>query len=242
MIGLHVTPKIVGNLVINGGNVTNLSALANLTEVTGHVTILSTGLPNLTGLNNLTTIGGNLAIRLNNNGAKLTSLNGLQGLTTVGGNLQVRQNNSLTDCCQIELLLINNGVSGTITINNNLTPCNTVPQILFACPNFDGGGGNNLVVTPPCPGCPASGELSDYEVLLFPNPTSRTLTLRFMGTIPENGTVHISDVFGKLLQTESLQPGERTHQFSVSSLAAGMYFVRVTDGGVPIWSEKVVKQ
>lgn len=80
------------------------------------------------------------------------------------------------------------------------------------------------------------------EISISPNPTDGALTLAFPAKTPQYGTVQILNSSGRLLQSEALQSGEPSHPFSVSSLPAGMYFVRVTDGGVPIWVEKVVKR
>lgn len=80
------------------------------------------------------------------------------------------------------------------------------------------------------------------SIHLYPNPTSNTLTLEFKGAVPKAGSVQILDLYGRLLERQNLLPGQQKHQLSVADLPAGMYFVRVTDGGVPIWSEKVVKQ
>ena len=235
--------KINGNLSISGNGITSLGPLANLTQVTGYVSIQSTSLPNLSGLNNVTAIGGYLLIKSNKSGGGLTSLNGLQGLVTIGGYLQVSDNSKLTNCCAIEHFLLYGGVGGVISIFSNKTGCDNSTQVLNACPLFAGGSdGSKPGVTPPCSNCPVPASARHFEIVLFPNPASNTLTVHFTGAIPEDGAVSISDVYGKLLQMEPLQPGEQTHQLSLSALPAGMYFVRVTEAGVPVWSEKLIKQ
>lgn len=93
------------------------------------------------------------------------------------------------------------------------------------------------------------GQLVDLQevskqqsIHLYPNPTSNTLTLEFKGAVPKAGNVQILDLYGRLLEKQNLLPGHQKHQLSVADLPAGMYFVRVTDGGVPVWAEKVIKQ
>lgn len=94
-----------------------------------------------------------------------------------------------------------------------------------------------------CDGYTASEEVVIYDdIVLYPNPTSNSLTLEFTGAMPKAGAIQILDIYGRLMQMESLTPNEQTHQLSISALPVGMYFVRVTDGGVPVWAEKVVKQ
>ncbi len=234
--------KITGNLTISGSGVTSLAPLANLTEVTGNVTILSGGMANLSGLDGLTTIGGNLAVRQNNSGAKLSSLLGLQGLVSIGGNLQVMQNNSLWDCCAIEALLMSSGIGGTKNINNNLTNCNTEAQILAYCPLFTGGGGNYLKAPEPCPSCPVGGQVAPgFEMTLFPNPTSGELSLSFLGELPKSGSIQVVDLLGSVVLQETLTPNQQEHTFSLSSLPASVYFVKVLEDGVPVWVEKLIK-
>ena len=210
------------------------------TKITGKLFILNSGINNLSPLSNLSVVGGDVTIQ----NTSLTSLNGLQGLTTIGGNLKVFNNNSLSDCCAIEALLMGAGIGGTKTINNNLTNCNTVPQILSFCPiPFTGGGGYNLVATVPCSDCPIGWQgAASFEVGLFPNPTTGELTLEFTGATPQAGVVQVLDLLGRLLHTETLLPGNPVHEISIGELPAGVYFVKVMDGDVPVWGQKVVKQ
>ncbi len=79
-------------------------------------------------------------------------------------------------------------------------------------------------------------------IRLFPNPTSGGLTLEFMGKTPAEGEVEILDLLGRTFHTETLLPGQQQHQLSMDAMPAGVYFVKVMDGGEPVWVEKVVKQ
>jgi hypothetical protein len=45
-----------------------------------------------------------------------------------------------------------------------------------------------------------------------------------------------------VVQLHTLQPGSMTHNFSLEAMPAGVYFVKVLDGGEPVWAQKVVKQ
>ncbi len=77
---------------------------------------------------------------------------------------------------------------------------------------------------------------------VFPNPTTGELTLSFAGAAPKAGVVQILDFLGRTLHTETLQPGQQQHQLSMEALPAGVYFIKLLDGGELIWMEKVVKQ
>jgi hypothetical protein len=77
---------------------------------------------------------------------------------------------------------------------------------------------------------------------LFPNPTSGDLTLEFKGATPKSGTIQILDLWGRVVQRETLTPGLQEHSFSLENLPPSVYFVEVLDDGVPIWVDKVIKQ
>lgn len=84
--------------------------------------------------------------------------------------------------------------------------------------------------------------LDENAIRLFPNPTSGAFTLEFRGAVPKSGNVQILDLYGRMVGKEHLPSGQLTHQLSVATLPSGMYFVQVTEGGVPIWAERIVKQ
>ncbi len=97
---------IDGSLTIAGNNITDLSNLIGIEEVTGTVSIYYN--------------------------SALTSLNGLDNLATVGGSLTIFYNFLLSDCCAIHDL-INGGVTGSISIFFNAAGCNSVSEVNSNC-------------------------------------------------------------------------------------------------------------
>ncbi|MCF8247779.1 MAG: T9SS type A sorting domain-containing protein [Saprospiraceae bacterium] len=81
-----------------------------------------------------------------------------------------------------------------------------------------------------------------HSIHLFPNPTSGSLTLQFNGATPKAGQLQILDLYGRVVQMETLVPGQQEHTFTLAALPASVYFVKVLDDGLPIWTEKVIKQ
>lgn len=79
-------------------------------------------------------------------------------------------------------------------------------------------------------------------VLLFPNPTSGSLTLAFQGEAPQAGTVQILDVHSKVIHQMNIPDGQRVLPLPVAEWPAGIYLIQVSGGGVPMWEGKVVKQ
>lgn len=72
---------------------------------------------------------------------------------------------------------------------------------------------------------------------LFPNPTTGTFYIRF-GKALDNAIIHIIDNNGKLIQQSKASGTQVT--FDLSSMASGVYFVRINDGGNVIL-KKVIK-
>jgi hypothetical protein len=77
---------------------------------------------------------------------------------------------------------------------------------------------------------------------LYPNPTSGELTVEFNNATPGAGSIQILDLYGRTLRLETIMSGSQAYPISMYSLPAGVYLVKVLDGGEPIGMERVVKQ
>jgi len=135
--GLYGYEKINGNIRFRDNytddysyDITDLSALSTLTEVTGDISFYDiNGLTSLDGLENLTTIGGKLDIEV----AAINSLNGLSSLNSLGSlrldgipisNLQGLENLSYLGEFSIVLMpLLSSleGLEGLNSINGHVT-------------------------------------------------------------------------------------------------------------------------
>jgi hypothetical protein len=103
--------------IMNGGNITNLNGLCNVTSIGQSFEIEGDSLTNLSGLSSLTSIGVDLLIYKMNS---LTSLEGLENLTSIGRQLSVTINKKLTSLSGLEnLTSIGGGI--TISVNTSLT-------------------------------------------------------------------------------------------------------------------------
>lgn len=80
------------------------------------------------------------------------------------------------------------------------------------------------------------------NIRIYPNPTSETISIYFDSLRPKVDQLQIIDLWGRVVQTEVLTSGIQQHSFSLLTLPAGVYFVKVMEGGIPVWVEKVVKQ
>jgi Putative metal-binding motif len=129
---------IIGDVTINGNNISTLSGLGNLNSISGELIIIynsslislgglenlnsidgglsiygNFNLNNLSGLENLNFVGGFLLIQFNN---ALTNLNGLENLSAVGGNLQIDYNDALTSLSGLQNI---GAINGDLLIVSN---------------------------------------------------------------------------------------------------------------------------
>ncbi len=82
------------------------------------------------------------------------------------------------------------------------------------------------------------------RLLLYPNPTDRTLQLRFMEQSSERFSISIYNTAGQLLYTEQYNKpaGIITHRIPVATLSTGTYLLAVTKNGERYAVEEFVKQ
>ncbi len=92
------------------------------------------------------------------------------------------------------------------------------------------------------PGHATTGLPPFHQHEIFPNPTSGLLIIQLESVLSNRGKVQIIDLWGKTVQTHPLLPNLKEHELDMSELPKGVYFVKVIDEGLQIWSEKVVKQ
>ena len=88
----------------------------------------------------------------------------------------------------------------------------------------------------------ATNDLAQVEnIQIFPNPTDGNFTLQFDYQIPVKSQVQIIDIEGRVLQNISLTSGHQNHDIIIADLATGIYFVKITEDGMPIWIHKIIK-
>jgi len=125
---------ISGNLTIGGisslSNITDLSPLNGITQVTGSLVIRNNGagLLNLDGLDSITQVGGNVDV-MSNTG--LASLSGLEGLTATTGYLSVVNNSALTSLSGLQNITT---VGDYLTVfgNHTLPNLNGLNNVTYA--------------------------------------------------------------------------------------------------------------
>ena len=110
----HIAGNVAIGLELSTSDITDLSPLAAITEVTGNVIIhRNRDLPNLMGLNQLQFIGGDFAVE---NNADLTSLGDFTTLQSIGGGFAVVNNGDLTSLGDFSTL---QSIGGDFAVENN---------------------------------------------------------------------------------------------------------------------------
>ena len=85
---------------------------------------------------------------------------------------------------------------------------------------------------------------SKYAVSIFPNPTSGDMTMHYVTQSPDPLNIQISDLTGNVIssyQITAVQAGANDYTVNTSSLAQGVYIMRITNSEKTFY-EKFVKQ
>lgn len=229
--------RIVGN--------TQLPDLLGFSNMTGSAETVdiyeNDALQDLVGLEGINNVLNQISIRLNDN---LTNLDGLNGLQNIGYNptlwVWLSDNPQLTDLSSLNNLNPNSVSFCLFENNTSLSVCATQ----FTCAALDAGVpftlNNNAI------GCNTISEIEQaclldinnpefvFEAVLYPNPTSNTLSISLTDGIRYNSAFIYSMLGEKLLSTSE-------NNIDVSSLSEGIYFVEIkTDQGAVI--KKFVKE
>jgi len=141
--GLSGLTSVGGILLISGNAIlNNLDGLSKVTSVGGLTINANSRLRDLDGLSRITNVGGDLQIW---GSSEFTNLDGLSNIVSVGGDLYIWVNSSLAQCSTLSKLLDQwddaepgpgPGVGGFLdiggkaTVENNLSGCNSVEEIL----------------------------------------------------------------------------------------------------------------
>lgn len=133
----------------------------------------------------------------------------------------------------------------------NMTSAYWVENFRFKF-EFKAGGGNNIYIDDiniyegPESDAVVVGldELTSINgVILYPNPADNELNVKFNATASQAMHVVITDITGKIVQTHAIQAvqGENMVFISTEQLAAGSYFVNLTEGTASFTLPFVVK-
>lgn len=224
--------EIEGDVTISGDEIINLLFLSNIRYIGGYLKIISTtDLANLSGLDSLTFIGGGLVLGDDNKGgnAILNSLSGLNQLRQIGGDLIIRNNPvlsslegmgnilpesilgltisnnaSLSECDVQSICNYLTGSTAAVTINDNLTGCNSRSEVESVC---------SLGVKETRP---------EPEFSIYPNPADQMLFITSRSGIMIQETV----IWNQLGQVVVSQAGSNG-MIDVSILPQGMYIIEI---------------
>jgi len=256
--------EVIGDVIINGTDISNLMGLSILTSIGGNLTIYNTSLTDLTGLENIAFIGGDFSIGMDFMGChgnnSLTSLIGMDSLTTVGGSLNIRCNEILADLSGIEQL---NSIAGDLSIQDNPALTNCAAQSI--CEYLSGPNGE-INISGNKTGCNSPEEVEEacanvgFEespvssqqsaVIAYPNPTSGIVDFQFSifnGQWPmANGQRTILKVYnaqGQEVATvlDGRWPGDQVVRWDASGLPAGVYYYRLQAADSRPLTGKIVK-
>ena len=116
---------------------------------------------------------------------------------------------------------------------------NTLKKLVFVWRNDSGGGTqpgaiiDNVSITEagniPEPSGLADAESGAIKAMIYPNPAKDKATLSLTG-LTANAKIIVSDLQGRIIQTEDLQAGTETYELNTSNYASGVYYIHIQCG------------
>ena len=111
---------------------------------------------------------------------------------------------------------------------------NTLKKLVFVWVNNGSAGSShgaiidNISITLAATGL-ADAESGAIKAMIYPNPAKDKATLSLSG-LTANAKVIVSDLQGRIIQTEDLQAGTETYELNTSNYASGVYYIRILCG------------
>ena len=138
--------------------------------------------------------------------------------------------NGTSACYQVRLNggpeEITNATSKSFT---NLTAStNYTLEVRAVCPNSQSEWINTNFTTLAASGL-ADAESGAIKAMIYPNPAKDKATLSLTG-LTANAKIIVSDLQGRIIQTEDLQAGTETYELNTSNYASGVYYIHIQCG------------
>ena len=138
--------------------------------------------------------------------------------------------NGTSACYQVRLNggpeEITNATSKSFT---NLTAgTNYTLEVRAVCPNSQSEWINTNFTTLAASGL-ADAESGAIKAMIYPNPAKDKATLSLTG-LTANAKIIVSDLQGRIIQTDDLQAGTETYELNTSNYASGVYYIHIQCG------------
>ena len=128
-----------------------------------------------------------------------------------------------------------NMLTGTQTMSATIAnEPNTLKKLVFVWVNDYSDGCSpgaiidNISITLAASGL-ADAESGAIKAMIYPNPAKDKATLSLTG-LTANAKIIVSDLQGRIIQTEDLQAGSETYELNTSNYASGVYYIRILCG------------
>jgi hypothetical protein len=145
-------------------------------------------------------------------------------------------NPTSTDNCDMSTLSAGSHPCGSTFQNGTTTVTYT------ATDNSNNSSTCSFTVTVSCINSSSEMDNPSLSCTISPNPTTGQLGIAFNGFTSQTCELQIIDLWGRIVQTETISSGTQEHILSLTDLPSGVYFVKVMEKGQSIWIEKIVKQ
>ncbi len=97
-----------------------------------------------------------------------------------------------------------------------------------------------MPANPPCVTTGINKLNSEEDILMYPNPATKSFFLKLNTASITN--IEISSMDGKVIYKNTVQPDENLTEINISDFAPGIYLVRLTDSSKMILKKLVIEK
>lgn len=138
-----------------------------------------------------------------------------------------------------EISRIQGAGNSTITSNYSYTDAKPLPGISYYMLKQTDFNGDSKKYDPISISC---DNKEDNTFKLYPNPVSEQLTFAFSNAIEESVFIHIYDMYGRLVKSETFNNGGAVFVIPVQEMSAGVYNIQIRSNGREYGKSRFIKK
>ncbi len=134
--------------------------------------------------------------------------------------------------------------TGEETASISVSPVETTVYTVSVSNGISTQNADVMVAVSDCQAIDIEPQDFDFDFIVYPNPTDGQINIKLSG-LENISSIHVSDILGKVLASESFEPEAGTvinKQYDLSSLSKGIYFITFKQIGEATITKKIILQ
>ncbi len=134
--------------------------------------------------------------------------------------------------------------TGEETASISVSPVETTVYTVSVSNGISTQNADVMVAVSDCQAIDIEPQDFDFDFIVYPNPTDGQINIKLSG-LENISSIHVSDILGKVLTSESFEPEAGTvinKQYDLSSLSKGIYFITFKQSGEAAITKKIILQ